>query len=99
MQVCLPKPVKDNGTLISGGTFIRYYFPSGKVLSYVEAGGALGAVNTKYEYDDDVEKNKTSVNSWTLGGGVSMPLSEKAAFDLMLGVSVDNNEKQRRQSG
>jgi len=50
--------VKDNGTLISGGTFIRYYFPSGKVLSYVEAGGALGAVNTKYEYDDDVEKTR-----------------------------------------
>lgn len=76
---------KESGTLISFGPVLRYYFPTGKVLPFVEASGTLGSVSSKYESDLGKSKYKSSMNTLSLGAGITKSLSNKAALDFMLG--------------
>jgi opacity protein-like surface antigen len=80
-----PDDDKDNGTVIGAGPFVRYYFPSGKILPYVEGGATFGSMKTKYEYSGDTEEYKSGLNTWNLGAGITKSISEKAALDFMLG--------------
>lgn len=90
-----PDDEKENGTALSVGPFVRYYFPTSKVLPYLEAGGTLGSLITKYEYSGDTEKSTASMNTWSLGAGITKSLGGKAAFDFMLGylsTTIKNTE-------
>jgi opacity protein-like surface antigen len=83
-----PDDDKDFGTVFSAGPFVRYYFPSGKILPYIEGGGTFGSVETKYEYGNETHESKSSMNTWSLGAGITKSLSEKVALDFMLGYRL-----------
>ncbi|NTW23778.1 MAG: porin family protein [Lentimicrobium sp.] len=86
---------KDQGTVFSAGPFIRYYFPVNKILPYLEAGGSLGSAVLTSEYENEEDKSKTSMNSFSAGAGISAPLGEKVALDLMLGyLSMTMKDKE-----
>jgi outer membrane protein len=80
-----PDDDKENGTIISAGPFVRYYFPTSTILPYVEGGATFGSMKTKYEYSGDTEEYKSGLNTWSLGAGITKSISEKAALDFMLG--------------
>jgi len=97
-----PGDEKDNGTVITTGPFVRYYFPSGKILPYIEGGGTLGSVSTKHEYSGNTNKSNSNMNTWSLGAGITTSLSKKAALDIMLGYlsttmkNKENNDNNAR---
>lgn len=80
-----PDDDKDNGSVFSAGPFVRYYFPSGKILPYVEGGAAFGSLKTKYEYGSETDEYKAGMNTWSIGAGITKSISEKAALDFLLG--------------
>ena len=80
-----PDDDKDNGTVIGAGPFVRYYFPAGKILPYIEGGATFGSMKTKYEYSGDTEEYTSGMNTWSVGAGITKSISEKAALDFMLG--------------
>lgn len=97
---------KSNGTMLSAGPFVRYYFPLEKSLPYIEAGGTLGSMKSKYEYDSESEEYKSSLNSFMGGVGIAAPLGDKVAFDFMLGylstttkAKEDNEDNERTVIG
>ena len=76
----------SSATLLSGGPFVRYYFPANNVLPFLEVGGTLGTVNSKSEYSTYGESKSTS-NLFSFGGGVGIaaPLGERVTFDFLVG--------------
>jgi outer membrane protein len=93
---------KDRGTVFSAGPFLRYYFPVNKIMPYLEAGGSLGSATITSENENEEDKSKTNTNSFSAGAGISTPLGDKVALDLMLGYlsmtmkdkeDNDNNER------
>lgn len=85
----------DHGTVFSAGPFLRYYFPVSKIMPYLEAGGSFGSAKTTYEYENEEEESKMSMNSFSAGAGISAPLGDKVALDLMLGyLSMTMKDKE-----
>lgn len=78
---------KVTETLFAAGPFVRYYFPVDKVKPFIEAGGAFGLLNEKYEYEGDSDTDKGGI--WNLGGGVGMavPIGDQVTFDGLMGFN------------
>ncbi len=78
-------------TMFSVGPFVRYYFPTGKVLPYFEITGSFGAINNKFDYSDNtyLEDNTSKSSVMSIGGGVGLaaPLGERVTFDVLAGYN------------
>lgn len=92
-----------NMTTLSAGPFLRYYIPTGKVLPYFEVGGTYGITNSKIKSDgNDQDGSKSGLMSFGGGIGISVPLGDRVAFDLMAGYNSltsknkENNENNAR---
>lgn len=96
----------DRGTVFSAGPFLRYYYPVNKIMPYLEAGGSFGSSISKYEYENEEDEYKMSMNSFSAGAGISAPLGDKVALDLMLAYlsmtmkdKTDNPDNERMVIG
>ncbi|MEE4177853.1 MAG: outer membrane beta-barrel protein [Bacteroides sp.] len=76
-------------SLFGFGPFARFYFPTGKMFPFIEAGALFGQVKNKYKWEsnwgDGEEEEKIGVSGFNAGAGVGFPLGEKAVLDLALG--------------
>lgn len=79
---------KYNGTLLTGGPFLRYYFPLGKVLPFAEVNSQFGIFNqvSKSSYYDD-QKSTRDIVQYGGGVGAAILLNNKVSLDLLLNYS------------
>lgn len=83
-------------SLIGFGPLVRYYFPTGNMFPFVEAGAMLGQLKYKWDgtYSDGGE-DKTGISGFNVGAGVGLPLGEKVVLDMVLGYqSMSFKEKE-----
>jgi hypothetical protein len=82
---------KYSQTLLSAGPFVRYYIPSSKVLPFIEINSSFGAINMKYDYNDNSirEDVEDKISIMSIGGGVGLaaPLGERVTFDVLAGYN------------
>lgn len=82
---------KSNQRALSAGPFIRYYVHTSKVLPYLELNGAIGMMNSEFDYNDNTiiadSELKSSITSFTAGLGLAIPLGSRSMFDLFGGYS------------
>ncbi|HJX71383.1 MAG TPA: outer membrane beta-barrel protein [Bacteroidales bacterium] len=89
-------------TIMSVGPFARLYFPMEKVNLFLEAGGTIGSLNSKYNSDSYDSESKMSIISYGGGIGMVVPLGEKVTFDVLAGYNSyiskdkDDNEDNER---
>jgi hypothetical protein len=75
----------DKTTLYAAGPFMRYYIPTGKVFTFLEAGAVFGSQIEKSDSGDgDDSVYKTGIQSYGGGAGIAIPIGEKVTFDSML---------------
>jgi sRNA-binding regulator protein Hfq len=85
------------------GPFIRYYFPVGQVLPFVEVNTGFGSNNVKssatnryydgFEYVTDSydDENKYGVFTFELMAGLALPIGNHVTFDASLGFNRVSN--------
>ena len=77
--------VKNTAQLFSVGPFIRYYYPTPRVLPFAELYGAFGTLKNTFESNVGDNVTKSGVTTLGVGAGIAVPLSEKFTFDVSLG--------------
>ncbi len=95
---------KTTETLLSAGPFVRYYFPTSKVLPYLEIGGSFGTIKSKIKDFDFTEDEEFKSGVMMFGGGVGLaaPLGERVVLDVLAGYSSftekdkENNDDNER---
>ena len=74
--------------VVGAGPFIRYYFPTEKVMPYIELNSLFGSTKSKYELemlgDDESKENFSSIGG---GLGVAIPIGNRVSFDTLLGYN------------
>lgn len=84
--------------MFSVAPFLRYHIPAGKNFLYFEAFTAFGTLKYSWEYENngysDNGESTTGLTSFGGGAGLVAPLSNKVAFDLMMGyISTSIKDK------
>lgn len=79
---------KSSTTLFAAGPFARYYIPSGKIYTFLEASAVFGSETEKDNYgSDDHSTFKIGVTNYGGGVGLAIPIGNKATFDTMVGYN------------
>jgi len=73
---------KNTASLFSVGPFIRYYYPTSRVLPFAELNGAFGTLKKTFESDAFDNVTKYNVTTLGVGVGIAAPLGEKITFDV-----------------
>jgi len=89
-------------TLFTAGPFIRYYFPTPKILPFAEINYSIGS--SGYKWTDEIGDGggKNQVQQFGFGMGIGFPLGEKVTFDTLVGYQLytvkakDDNEDNAR---
>jgi outer membrane protein len=86
-------------SLLGFGPFARFYFPTGRMYPFIEAGVLFGQVKNKYKWEstwgDDEGEEKIGVSGFNAGAGIGLSLGEKAVLDMALGYqSLTFKEKE-----
>jgi len=79
----------SNQVSFSAGPFVRYYMPIHKFLPFIELEGSLGTMKDKGVYSV-IPSFDSSTDFSAYGGGLGMtvPIGNVAAFDVMLDYST-----------
>lgn len=78
---------KNTVVTFGAGPFIRYYYPTSKVLPFAELNAGIGTIRDTYESDVYDNVTKSSVTSLGIGAGIAAPLSDKFTLDVLVGYS------------
>ncbi len=78
---------KNTEVIFGAGPFIRYYFPTSKVLPYAELNAGFASMKDTYESEAFDNVTKSSVTSLGIGAGVAAPLSDRFTLDVLVGYS------------
>ena len=88
--VGLPENLDSKSSLFGIGPFVRYYFPSGKILPFAEVNTLFGRRSIEITGVVGSESQLTFTN---IGGGLGLAflLGNRSSIDLLLNYNVDRS--------
>lgn len=92
-----------NATLMGVGPFLRYYFPTQKLLPFVEAQYSIGSAKYDWDFVSDQGETHTFWQQYGISIGLGIPLGDKVSFDTQIGYlsnmqkAKEDNEDNYRQ--
>lgn len=86
----LSENLDSKSSLFGIGPFVRYYFPSGKVLPFAEVNTLFGNRNIEIA---GVAGSESQVTFTNIGGGIGLAflLGKRSSIDLLLNYNVDRS--------
>ncbi len=76
---------KSSTTTVLFGPFAKYYYGTGNIKPFAQAGIAFGSMAEKDSYEGESETEKAGVFGFGFGIGAAMFMNDNVAFELGIG--------------
>ena len=73
--------------------FVRYYFPSKKIIPFIELQGGYAALSNKYSIGISNINDNNSSFYFSGGPGIAFPLSDNVTFDALIEYGYSLNQQ------